>query len=264
MSPLAARVIERAYAGRVALPTLSVQLYSIRDEVAADLPAALARLADIGLSCVEPFDLTGDARGLRQALSATGLSAPSAHARLGDGADLDRSFDAAATVGVRTVIHSFSPPEQWTSEDGVNAVAHDVAGALDRAAAYGLQIGYHNHHWELAGMPDGRTALELFADQVGPDVVLEVDTYWAAVGGQDVPALLGRLGDQVRMLHLKDGPINADNAEQLPLGAGAMPVPEILTAATAVEVAVLEFDDYAGDIFEGIATGYGYVTGLTR
>lgn len=247
-----------------ALPDVSVQLYSIRDEVAADLPAALARLADIGLRCVEPFDLTGDAHGLRDALDASGLTAPSAHALLGDGADLDRIFDAAATVGVHTVIHPFTPPEQWTSMDGVNAVAEDIAKALGRAAGYGLRIGYHNHHWELAGMLDGRTRLERFADQVGPDVVLELDTYWAAVGGQDVPSLLARLGDQVRLLHLKDGPINTDTAAQLPLGSGAMPVPDILTAATAAEVAVLEFDDYAGDRFEGIATGYGYLTCPSR
>jgi sugar phosphate isomerase/epimerase len=246
------------------VPALSVQLYAIREAVAVDLPAALARLAEIGLRCVEPFDLTRDPHGLREALGASGLSAPSAHALLGDGADLDRVFDAAATVGVQTVIHPFSPPERWTSEDGVDAVAEDVAAALETAAGYGLRIGYHNHHWELASMPDGRTALERFAERVGPEVVLEVDTYWAAVGGQDVPALLGRLGDRVRMLHLKDGPIGAENAEQLPLGSGAMPVPEILTAATAVEVAVLEFDDYAGDVFEGIATGYRYVTSLAR
>jgi hypothetical protein len=37
------------------------------------------------------------------------LSAPSAHARLSDGADLDLIFETAATVGVQTVIHPFSP-----------------------------------------------------------------------------------------------------------------------------------------------------------
>jgi sugar phosphate isomerase/epimerase len=66
------------------------------------------------------------------------------------------------------------------------------------------------------------------------------------------------------MLHLKDGPIDTDTAAQRPVGSGAMPVTEILRAASAVELAVLEFDDYAGDVFEGIATGYGYVTGLAR
>ena len=93
-------------------------------------------------------------------------------------------------------------------------------------------------------------------------MVLELDTYWAAVGGEDVVALLGRLGDRVRLLHLKDGPIDNDNAAQLPLGAGAMPVAAIVDAATAAELAVLEFDDYAGDLFEGLADGLAFATGL--
>jgi protein-tyrosine-phosphatase/sugar phosphate isomerase/epimerase len=246
------------------VPALSVQLYSVRAQLAADLPGALARLAETGLRNVEPFDLTADPRALLEALTANGLSAPSAHASLSDGADLDRVFDAAATVGVRTVVHPFSPPEQWSSKDAVSAVAQDIGRAHAGAARHGLRVGYHNHHWELATMPDGRTALEHFADEVGPEVVLELDTYWAAVGGEDVPALLGRLGDQVRLLHLKDGPIDTDTATQLPVGSGAMPVPAILRTAPAAELAVLEFDDYAGDVFEGIATGYGYVTGLGR
>jgi sugar phosphate isomerase/epimerase len=241
---------------------LSAQLYSVREQAAADLPGTLARLAAIGLTRVEPFDLTADPHELREALDASGLSAPSAHAHLTDGADLARVLDAAAIVGVQTVIQPFSPPERWTTEEGVDAVAEDLAGALERAAGHGLRIGYHNHHWELASMLGGRTALELLADRVGPELVLELDTYWAAVGGQDVPALLGRLGDRVRMLHLKDGPIDTHTATQLPVGSGAMPVPAILAAAPAVELAVLEFDDYAGDVFEGIAAGYGYVTRL--
>ena len=39
-----------------------------------------------------------------------------------------------------------------------------------------------------------RPALEVLAGSLDAGVLLEVDTYWAAVGGQDVPALLGRLG----------------------------------------------------------------------
>jgi sugar phosphate isomerase/epimerase len=93
-------------------------------------------------------------------------------------------------------------------------------------------------------------------------VVLELDTYWAAVGCEDVSSLIGRLGDRVRLLHLKDGPIDADTKSQLPLGSGAMPVTEILAAAPAVELGVLEFDDYRGDLFEGLAAGYAYATGL--
>lgn len=242
----------------MALPTLSVQLYSIRDEVAADLPGALARLAGLGFTQVEPFDLLADPEGLHEALEANGLAAPSAHARLDGGADLDRVFAAAETVGVRTLIQPFTPPEQWESGDGVGAVARDLNAATEKAAGRGLRIGYHNHHWELAAAIDGRPALERLVDLLAPEVVLELDTYWAAVGGEDVPGLLGRLGDRVRLLHLKDGPINMDNAQQLPLGSGAMPVPEILAAASSAEIGVLEFDDYGGDLFEGLAAGHAF------
>jgi sugar phosphate isomerase/epimerase len=241
---------------------LSVQLYSIRDAVEADLPAALARLAAIGVTRVEPFDLLSDPEGLRDALFAAGLSAPSAHSPLVADAELGRVFEAAATIGAGTVIHPYTPAERWASTADVDAVAEELARAADAAAPYGLRVGYHNHHWELASRPGGVPALERLAERLPPAVVLQLDTYWAAVGGENVPALLGRLGDRVRLLHLKDGPIDEDAAAQLPLGAGAMPVPAILAAATAAELAVLEFDDYAGDLFEGIAAGRAFASSL--
>jgi sugar phosphate isomerase/epimerase len=246
----------------VSLPALSVQLYSIREALKADLPGAVARLAAIGFTAVEPFDVVGDPAGLRAALDANGLSAPSAHARIGEEADLGRVFDAAATVGVETVIHPASPRELWAAPDGIAVVADQLNRAAEKASGLGLRVGYHNHHWELLNAVDGQPALERFSDLIGPDVVLQLDTYWAAVGGQDVAALLGRLGDRVRLVHLKDGPISQDNSAQLPLGRGAMPMEDILSAAAAAELGVLEFDDYAGDVFEGLAEGYAYATDL--
>ena len=78
----------------VALPALSVQLYSVRNQLADDLPGTLARLAEIGLSNVEPFDLLGDPDALRAAVDANGLSAPSAHARVAEpGIDLGPCVD---------------------------------------------------------------------------------------------------------------------------------------------------------------------------
>ncbi len=241
---------------------LSVQLYSIRDAVAADLPGAMARLAATGVTRVEPFDVTSDPEGLRGALAAAGLSAPSVHARVDAGADLDRIFEASATIGARTVIHPYTAPERWTSAMGVDAVAEELAQAADAARAYGLRVGYHNHHWELASRLGGRPALERLVERLPPAVVLELDTYWAAVGGEDVVALLGRLGERVRLLHLKDGPIEEDKATQLPLGSGAMPVGAIVEAARAAELGVLEFDEYAGDVFDGLAAGRVFANGL--
>ncbi|MET3807188.1 sugar phosphate isomerase/epimerase [Nakamurella sp. UYEF19] len=246
------------------IPALSVQLYSVRNQLAQDLPGTLATLAGIGLTQVEPYDLVSDPTGLRKALDDNGLTAPSAHSRLASGNDLDQVFTAAAAVGVKTVIDPMIDPARWQTLDGVKGVADELAKAAEKAAGYGLRIGYHNHAFEWESALDGTPALEVFAGLADPSIVLELDTYWAAVGGQDVPAALGRLGSRVRFLHLKDGPINKNNIEQLPLGDGAMPVAEIVSAATDLEIPVLEFDDYAGDIFEGLRRGFAFAAGLAR
>ena len=248
----------------VTLPALSVQLYSVRGPLGQDLRGTLGRLADLGLTMVEPYDLLSDPTGLAAALADNGLTAPSAHTRLTTGLDLDEVFDAALTVGVHTVIDPMIDPGRWTRLDDIRAVADELGRAAGRAAERGLRIGYHNHAFEFENTVDGTPALEVLAGLLDPSIVLELDTYWAAVGGQDVPATVRRLGDRVRFLHLKDGPVNKNNREQLPLGDGAMPVAQIVEAAVHLETPVLEFDDYAGDIFDGIGRGVAFAGKLGR
>ena len=243
----------------LSLPELSVQLYSVRGPLAADFQGTVARLREIGFTRVEPFgmlDFTGE---LKVALTDNELSAPTTHQSLADG-DLGRIFDTAADLGIGTVIHPFTPPTQWSTRDDVERVAELLNSAAEQAATSGLRVAYHNHDWEVRLELDGRSSLELLADLVDPSVALEVDTYWAAVGGQDVPALLGALGERVVALHLKDGPLTGVTADQLPLGSGELPAAQVLAAATALEVPVIEFDAYAGDIFDGVAAAYAYAT----
>ncbi|WP_258061254.1 MULTISPECIES: sugar phosphate isomerase/epimerase [unclassified Rathayibacter] len=245
-------------------PDLSVQLYSVREPLAADLPATLDRLAAIGFTTVELFGFVDLADAYRAALPASGLRAPSAHARLlgpqGD-ATVDEILDTAASLGVETVIDPFVDPTRWTTADDVARIADELNALVDSAAARGLVLGYHNHAFEFENRVDGRSAFEHLAGLLDPRMVLELDTYWAAVGGDDPVEVLGRLGDQVRFLHVKDGPISTDTQEQLPAGEGAMDVPAILAAAPQA-LPVLEFDAYAGDIFEGLESAHRYVSGL--
>lgn len=242
------------------LPDLSVQLYSVRAELSADFAGSLARLRDIGFTRVEPFALLDHADRLRDGLAATGLTAPTAHQSM-TGADLDQIFDTAADLGIEMVIQPVTPRAEWTSRSDVERVAGLLNQAAQVASRYGLRVGYHNHDWEAGLELDGRTSLELLAELTDPAVVLELDTYWAAVGGQDVPALLGRLGDRVVALHLKDGPMTGVTQDQLPLGSGDLPAAEILDAATNLEFPVIEFDQYRADIFDGVAAAYAYATG---
>ena len=55
-------------------PEISVQLYSIHRDLAADLDGSLARLADIGLRTVEAFDFVRRADALKESFDRHGLS----------------------------------------------------------------------------------------------------------------------------------------------------------------------------------------------
>lgn len=239
--------------------TFSLQLYTVRRELEADLPGTLKALAAIGFRQVEPYNFHENPRELAASLQENGLTAPSGHAPLLR-ADQDSIFSAARELGIGTVIDPHVPEAQWKTEEDIAATAAALNAAAARGADYGVRVGYHNHWWELELLPDGRTGLEVLAEHLNPEVVLELDTYWAAVGGQDPVALLARLGDRVRFIHIKDGPGTADPAAQLPVGEGILPVRDIIAAATALETGVIELDDYAGNMMDAVAASFTYLT----
>jgi len=244
------------------MSTPSVQLYSVRDAFAADPTGTLARLAEIGFTQVEPYGIAECAPILRTALPDHGLTAPTAHAKL-IGVDQEEVFAAAVACGVGVVIDPFTPPERWQDEADIAATATALNEAAKKAADHGVTVGYHNHWWELQTQIGGRTAFEVFVDQLDPELVVEVDTYWATAGGADAPALLRRLGERVHALHIKDGGLATDASGQVPAGQGRVPVADVLAAAPNA-LRVVEFDAYDGDLFEGLAASYAYLTGGTR
>lgn len=239
---------------------LGVQLYAVREAFAADMPGTIERLAAIGFGYVEPFDLLADPAGLGAAIRANGMGALTAHARV-NGPDALALCEAATSLGIATLIVPWLEPERFATRESVRGVADELNQTASAVAGHGIQVGYHNHWFELEAMFDGRTAVEWLADDLDDGVVLELDTYWAAVGGQDVPALLGRLGEKVRFLHLKDGPLEP-REPHVALGRGVMPIAEILAAAPSIELAVVELDSFDGDMFQALADSVAFLAGL--
>lgn len=240
---------------------LAVQLYTVRDLVTDDTEGTLRRLADIGYRAVEPtVGLLGDTVRFRGLLDELGLTACSLHAPV-LGPDRDQIAAAARMIGAGTVIVPAVPPEDFADRAGVENVARRLSEAAAWAAGEGLRLGYHNHHWEITHRIDGRTALEVLAEQLPPDVVLEIDVYWAAAGGEDVPDLLGRLGSRVRYLHVKDGPATIEDP-MTAVGAGVVPIPAILDAAPPEAWHIVELDRCATDMITALADSYAYLADL--
>ncbi|MFI5086265.1 MAG: sugar phosphate isomerase/epimerase family protein [Actinomycetales bacterium] len=238
--------------------TYSLQLYTVRGPLEADLAGTVKRVADLGYTAVEPYNFVATADALAAALAANGLSAPSGHAPLLR-ADQDEIFLAARKLGIGTVIDPHVDSERWTTEADIKETALALNAAAAKGAEHGITVGYHNHEFELENRIGGRAALEVLADHLDPRVILEVDTYWAAVGGEDPVALLERLGDRVRFIHIKDGPLTKVDKDQVAVGAGRMPIREVIAAVKNLEAGVVELDDFDGDIFAAVGESLTYL-----
>jgi sugar phosphate isomerase/epimerase len=266
---------------------LALQLYTVRDQLASGRESVLDAIRSYGYGAVEPYDVLTDPEALRADLDEAGLTVCAVHAKaLGENADA--FLDGAKTVGADTVIVPSVPAERFADADAIGALARDLNEGAARAAGRGLRFGYHNHAFELATV-GGRTGLEALADALDPAVLLEVDTYWAAVGGavspggttppnhpgeavspggttppnppgESVVALLGRLGDRVRYLHVKDGPVTKDDP-MTAVGGGIMPVAEILAACPSAEWHVVELDRCATDVLTAVRDSLIWLTG---
>ena len=139
-----------------------------------------------------------------------------------------------------TVIVPWVEPDRFATGEGIAALADELADARTQAAARGIRLGYHNHEFEPAARDAaGTTGLERLFELAGPELVAEVDIYWATVGGVDPAALITALGSRVRLLHIKDGPADSADrdAPQVAVGAGRVDVAGAIAAGSAVGVA---------------------------
>ena len=241
---------------------LSVQLYSVREQLAEDRDGVLRQLADLGFRAVEPFQPTLDPAGFRKVADDLGLTVSSAHAMGLLEPDPAPVFEAIASLGTDlAIVPAGIAHEDFSTREGISRAADLLNALAAKAAAHGLSLGYHNHWWEFEPVLDGRHGLEALAELLAPEVFLEIDTYWAAVGGADVPKVLRGLGDRVRAVHVKDGPVRKGEPN-VAVGQGAMPVAEVLGATPAGAWRVIEFDECATDLFAALGESHAYVAAL--
>jgi sugar phosphate isomerase/epimerase len=182
---------------------IGVQLYTVRDQIAKDLPGTLAAIRKIGYDEVETYwDVYNHpAPELKRIIHDHGLKVHSGHFNY-DG--LDSKLDYAAELGVSYVICPMLPKDLWTSADGFTKAAHQLNLWGERVKKMGLQFGFHNHNYEFRPFGD-RTGFDILMQRTDSDLVcLEMDCYWMTQAGRDPVEMMNKLGSRVKLLHLKD------------------------------------------------------------
>jgi len=186
---------------------IGLQLYTVRDRMDVDTAGTLMAVANAGYHIVEPFSFHGHtAEEFADLLSTANLTAPSLHTDLDTLANkADQVIADAKAIGAHYVIMAWTP-EKYRTVEGTASLANILNDAGRAMQAQGLQLGYHNHNFEFSiTFGDGRTMFDTVASAVQPQLVrFELDLYWVVAGGADPVEVIGRYGDRIAMLHVKD------------------------------------------------------------
>jgi len=266
-----------APAGGAYADKLGLQLYSLHDEMAADLSGTLAEVADLGIRNVEIYGLLGRApEQFRAELDRHGLRAVGYHVQLDQlQHDVPGIVAQAKILGIGHVGVAWIKPAGAGPNEGITVRDVDVAAtafnqacpALKRA---GLHVFYHLHGFEFRKDETGRTLLDRFLAETDPACVeLQVDVFWVAQAGQDPVALLRRYPDRVKLLHLKDirrGATLGEMAGHAPkedfvaLGDGTVDWPALLAAARQDGVEWYILEDESADVIPHLKRSLGYLS----
>ena len=261
------------------IPQITVQLYSVRDLAKQDYAGTIRAIAETGFGCVEPAGYPGStAQEAARLFKELGLAAPSAHIGLAVGDQKNAIIDEALLMGHRYLITGCPPKfqEHYTSLDKVKAMAELYCEAAANLAPHGLQVGYHNHDWDLA-VVEGRRAHEVFLEHTPEAVLYEADVFWVARAGLDPAAFIQEIGARGRVLHFKDGIVNNRAAFQeaetesgkimvsdsIPFRAAGTGQVDLVAASKAVrhaEYIAVELDSFEGDMMQAIKDSYRFLT----
>jgi sugar phosphate isomerase/epimerase len=252
-------------------------MWSLRDQVKADLPAALDLVKSYGITEIETAG-TGNlstADFLKQ-LDARGLKAIGAH--MGYEAlekDLPGSIQTAKTLGVKYVVTPWIPhgKEGLTAEAAHKAAANfDKWGAAFRAE--GITYGLHPHGFEFVPFASegGKTAFDIIAAETKPEnFSFEMDVFWVFHAGVDPVKLLKQYGSRWVLMHVKDirkGAVTglstggAPPIDNVVVGTGQIDWPAVLKTAQDVGVKHFLIEDETPTPLVCIPASLKYLRGL--
>jgi sugar phosphate isomerase/epimerase len=257
---------------------IGLQLYTVRDAMAKDPKAALAKVAGIGYNSVEGATYTGDEKfygmspvEFKQVLKDNGLVMYSSHYRLGEdkmnGKDMqgtmlhdwDKAVEDAAKVGLKYMVCAWLSPEERGTLDHYKKVADDLNVAGEKCKKAGIQLCYHNHNFEFE-QQDGKYPYDILMGTDPNLVKMEMDIYWIKKAGQDPIALFKKHPGRFPLWHVKD----MDKTPQqnfTEVGNGVIDFKEIFKykKLAGMKYFYVEQDQTPGDPFVSIKQSIDYI-----
>ena len=195
-----------AHSERLPNTGISVQLWSVKEEVTADFEGTLERLAAMGFDAVEFAGVFGPyenkPKQLKDYLNSLGLEASSAHVGVEQlqPETIEQTIDFYQKLGADLLIVPLDP-RAWDPEQ-IDALVQDLNRASQRLASEGVKVGYHNHHLEFRPYKES-TFWEYLVESTHPEVVMQLDLAWVVFADEDPAALIRLYGKRIQTSNIK-------------------------------------------------------------
>ena len=249
---------------------VGIQLYSLRNQFAKDVPAALDQVRGFGIEYVElagTYNLAPEK--FKEMLDAKGLKPVAGHfpfERVRD--QLDGVVRDAKALGVEYVGCAWIPHQGAFNEKNCREAISVFNRAGEAFAREGLKFFYHLHGYEFHPHGDG-TLFDLMMAETKPEFVsYQMDVFWVVHAGHDPVKLFEKYGSRFTSLHVKDmkkgTPTglftgHSDVRNNVPIGAGVMDWPAILKAAQKAEVKWYFLEDESPSVVEQVPQSLRYL-----
>jgi sugar phosphate isomerase/epimerase len=198
---------EQAKARKKPLP-VALQLYSVRMSAQKDMAGTIAAVAKMGYEGVEfagYFSFEKDAKGLRKVLDDNHVKCCGTHTQwdtLSD-ANLEATIEFNKTIGNTNLIVPMLTVRGGDQKPGWLEYAKRFNELADKVKPHGMRVGYHSHQGEFAKIDD-TTPWDIIFSNTKPEVIMQLDTFWAFSGGADPVAYMKRYPGRTTTIHLKE------------------------------------------------------------
>jgi sugar phosphate isomerase/epimerase len=249
---------------------IGLQLYSLRAQFTANVPAALKQTKDFGFTLVETagtYNLSPEK--FKAMLAEHGLKPVSGHFPYDRWkAEPEKVVAEAKALGLQYAGCAWITHQPPFTE----AVARDAIAVFDKAgelaAKEGIRVFYHAHGYEFQPHGDG-TLLDLLIKGTDPKKVsFEMDVLWVVFPGQDPVKLLKKYPGRWELMHVKDlrkgvktGELTGktDLTNDVPIGTGQVNWPAVLKAAKESGVKLYFIEDESPTVVEQIPQSLKYL-----
>ena len=217
---------------------VSLELFSVRNELQKDLMGTVRAVAAMGYDGVEFFSpyyawTPEYAKEVRKLLDDLGIKCFSTHngPNAFDPENWQKSIDLNRTLGSTMVI--MASAGRVTTLDGWKGVAEKLTAASDKFRSAGISAGFHNHQTEFRPL-EGTKPIELLARNTPKEVVLQLDVGTCVETGNDPAAWIKANPGRLRSIHLKEWSKEEGKGYRVLFGEGSAPWKAIFAAAESV------------------------------